>query len=216
MEASKLPELVISAIESACASGKRLSWKIQESDRGTLVQLVWKPICGFRATGCSSEKVGSNWSYQKRKSPSRLRRDAQRLQKFCVLKLSTQQLTQTVTPETEDAAVKSDVNLTNNLDPARDLDPAIVDNHDPAKGLNPATVVGTASVTASVTTSVASGDTDQLGTIKSLKPEVGQIVRLDSRTFVHYSRSNGAVRDWDTDTSSLPLLPVLHHGTVAN
>lgn len=47
MEAGKLPELVISAIESACASGKRLSWKIQESDRGTLVQLVWKPICGF-------------------------------------------------------------------------------------------------------------------------------------------------------------------------
>ena len=91
--------------------------------------------------------VGSNWSYQKRKSPSRLCRDAQRLQKFRVLKLSTQQLTQTVTPETEDAAVKSDVNLTNNLDPARDLDPAIVDNHDPAKGLDPATVVGTASVT---------------------------------------------------------------------
>ena len=64
-----------------------------------------------------------------------------------------------------DAADKSDINLTiNNHNPARDLDPAIVDgNHDPAKGLDPATVVGTASVT----TSVAPGDTDQLGTTKS-------------------------------------------------
>ena len=63
---------------------------------------------------------------------------------------------------------------------------------------------------------MAPGDTDQLGTTKSSKPEVGQIVRLDSCKFVHYIKSSGAVEDWDTDTSSLPLVPVLHHGAVAN
>ena len=76
MEAEKLPELVVSAIKSACASGKKLSWKIQESDRGMLVQLVWKPARISRAMSLSTVKVVSNWSNQKRKSPSRLRRDA--------------------------------------------------------------------------------------------------------------------------------------------
>ena len=63
---------------------------------------------------------------------------------------------------------------------------------------------------------MAPGDTDQLGTTKSSKPEVGQIVRLDSCKFVHYIKSSGAVEDWDTDTSSLPVVPVLHHGAVTN
>ena len=39
----KLPDLVKAALSSACNSGKILSWKVQESDKGTLIQLVWKP-----------------------------------------------------------------------------------------------------------------------------------------------------------------------------
>ena len=104
MEAGKLLVLVVSAIESGYASGRMLSWKIQESDRGMLVQLVWKSASGTRV---GSEKVVSNWSNQKRKSPSWLRRDAQRLQKFQMSQLSTKLLTQTVIPVTEFAAVKS-------------------------------------------------------------------------------------------------------------
>ncbi len=60
-------------------------------------------------------------------------------------------------------------------------------------------------------------DTGQLPvTGASSNPEVGKIVKLDSHMYVHYVRSNGEIRDWDADTSSLPLLPVLHHGAVAN
>ncbi len=54
MEAGKLPQLVVSAIDSACASGRKLSWKVQESDRGMCVQLVWKPA---RAVSDSTDKV---------------------------------------------------------------------------------------------------------------------------------------------------------------
>ena len=39
----KLPDLVKSALTAACNSGKALSWKVQESDKGALIQLVWKP-----------------------------------------------------------------------------------------------------------------------------------------------------------------------------
>ena len=35
-----LPELVKAAVSLACASGRMLSWKIQEGEKGTLVQLV--------------------------------------------------------------------------------------------------------------------------------------------------------------------------------
>ena len=38
----KLPDLVKSALTAACNLGKALSWKVQETDKGTLIQLVWK------------------------------------------------------------------------------------------------------------------------------------------------------------------------------
>ncbi len=38
-----LPELVQKAIDSACTTGRYLSWKLQEREKGTLIQLLWKP-----------------------------------------------------------------------------------------------------------------------------------------------------------------------------
>ena len=37
-----LPEPVAVCIQAALKSGRKLSWKLQESERGTFVQLVWK------------------------------------------------------------------------------------------------------------------------------------------------------------------------------
>ena len=42
-------------IESTLASGRQLSWKVQENNVGTLVQLVWK-------SSKSSDVVDSNWN----------------------------------------------------------------------------------------------------------------------------------------------------------
>ena len=82
-----------SRIESACSTRRQLSWKIQEGPKRTLIQLVWVN------NGNASEVVGTNWSiapanqetpacriqqpYQKKKkSPSRIQRDAKRLQAY--------------------------------------------------------------------------------------------------------------------------------------
>ena len=43
----KLPDLVAKAVISGCNSGRKLSWKIQESENGTLIQLVWKASNSF-------------------------------------------------------------------------------------------------------------------------------------------------------------------------
>ena len=82
-----LPELVKAAVSLACASGRTLSWKIQEGEKGTLVQLVW-----------SGKQEGKEWSgkqeeqpsasglvgcfVRRRVSPSRARRNARRRQAF--------------------------------------------------------------------------------------------------------------------------------------
>ena len=95
----ELPDLLLKAIESACSTRRQLSWKIQEGPKGTLIQLVWKS--NAVNTGNASEVVGTNWSiapanpetpacriqqpYQKKKknkNPSRIRRDAKRLQAY--------------------------------------------------------------------------------------------------------------------------------------
>ena len=60
MDAEKLPKVVVLAIESALASGRRLSWKVQENNVGMLVQLVWK-------SSESRNLVGSNWNKLKKK-----------------------------------------------------------------------------------------------------------------------------------------------------
>jgi len=155
MEAGKLPVLVVSAIESACASGRKLSWKIQEGDRGMLVQLVWKSANGSRV---GTEKVVSNWNNQKRKSPSRLRRDAQRFHRFQMSQLSTKLPTQSEIPARQCADVKSVTELTDNLDRAKGQDSAIVDSN--------ASVVPT--------------DTGQLKETGASKPEASPIVKLSS------------------------------------
>ena len=65
------------AIESALASGRQLSWKVQENNVGMFVQLVWK----------SSESRNLVGSKLKKKPPSRQRRDALRLLKFNAARL---------------------------------------------------------------------------------------------------------------------------------
>ena len=57
-----LPELVKKAITSACESGRKLSWKIQENDRETLVQLVWKPEPFLAGNSSKNSEVSSNWN----------------------------------------------------------------------------------------------------------------------------------------------------------
>ena len=44
IERMELPDLVQRVITSACSSGRTLSWKIQVSEKGTLIQLVWKKV----------------------------------------------------------------------------------------------------------------------------------------------------------------------------
>ena len=83
----KLPELVKSALVFACNSGKSLSWKVQENDKGILVQLVWKSNSSDPAPVCSNwnSKLtpDSNTPPEKRRvCPSRARRNARRLQSF--------------------------------------------------------------------------------------------------------------------------------------
>ena len=97
----QLPEVVKAAITAACNSGRTLSWKVQEDGRGTLIQLVWKPVC-------ADTKVCSNWNARKRcpdlttsgklvsskpkkLTPSRARRNARRLQAFLERKQSAAQ-----------------------------------------------------------------------------------------------------------------------------
>ena len=38
-----LPDFISAAVASAFVSGRKLSWKVQESTKCMLIQLVWKP-----------------------------------------------------------------------------------------------------------------------------------------------------------------------------
>ena len=57
-----LPELVKAAVSLACVSGRTLSWKIQEGEKGTLVQLVW--------SGKQEGKKEERWSEKQEERPS--------------------------------------------------------------------------------------------------------------------------------------------------
>ena len=48
------------AVISACSSGRKLSWKIQESEKGTLIQLVWKTANSFAGDSGEKTEVHSN------------------------------------------------------------------------------------------------------------------------------------------------------------
>jgi len=58
----ELPDLVAKAVISACSSGRKLSWKIQESEKGTLIQLVWKATNSFAGDTGEKTEVCSNWN----------------------------------------------------------------------------------------------------------------------------------------------------------
>ena len=57
---AELPRLIKEAISSACHSDRQLSWKIQESAKGTLIQLVWKPVLTVVPRQRKADMVGSN------------------------------------------------------------------------------------------------------------------------------------------------------------
>ena len=97
----QLPDLLHKGIASACASGRQLSWKIQEGPKGTLIQLIWRAEDALSfPSAVLSGKMGSNLSNQlagrslpvsksqqqparlSKKSPSKIRRNAKRLQAF--------------------------------------------------------------------------------------------------------------------------------------
>ena len=95
----ELPDLVAKAVISACNSGRKLSWKIQENEKRTLIQLVWKATNSF----AGKSEVRSNWNIspahnrqtivqkpQRRNSPLRVRRNARRLKAFIERKQTTQ------------------------------------------------------------------------------------------------------------------------------
>ena len=101
----ELPDLVAKAVISACSSGRKLSWKIQESEKGTLIQLVWKAANSFAGDTGKKTEVCSNWNNspvysnrqsivqkpQRRNPPSRVRRNARRLKAFIERKQTTQE-----------------------------------------------------------------------------------------------------------------------------
>ena len=57
----QIPELVKAALSSACQSGRSLSWKVQENNKGILIQLVWKAEPVSCPAGGNAIRVGSNW-----------------------------------------------------------------------------------------------------------------------------------------------------------
>ena len=67
----ELPELLAVCIQTALNSGRRLSWKIQESVRGTLVQLVWKSDSPSRSLDALAPLAVTR---PRKKSPSQIRR----------------------------------------------------------------------------------------------------------------------------------------------
>ena len=97
-----LPELVKATVSLACASGRTLSWKIQEGEKGTMVQLVWSGKQEGKQEGKKEERWSGKqevrWSekqeerpsasglvgcfVRRRVSPSRARRNARRRQAF--------------------------------------------------------------------------------------------------------------------------------------
>ena len=96
----QLPDLVVAAIKAGLASTKTLSWKVQEGEKGLLVQLRWKPVTSVTVGGSLNSKVLSNLDtsgQKQRKNPSRKRRDAIQLKKFILSKHSNSMEPQVVT-----------------------------------------------------------------------------------------------------------------------
>ena len=121
------PELVKKAITSACKSGRKLSWKIQENDRGTLVQLVWKPELFLAGNSSKNSEVSSNWNLAGRNSPrtaqkskkqhrppSRFRRNVRHSASFIEKKQSAQETcTQEIRKDTKcETIISKPVELT--------------------------------------------------------------------------------------------------------
>ena len=80
-----LPEPVVVCIQTALTSGRKLSWKLQESARGVFVQLVWRPdlspLQKRNAHVNLKPELATNRTKRK-KSPSQQRRSQRRLQEF--------------------------------------------------------------------------------------------------------------------------------------
>ena len=87
VEEIQFPETVAVCLCMAQKSGRSLSWKIQESSKGILVQLFWKaisPIAEARSQVFVEPKSFTrSWSKRpRRKTPSKHRRNQRCLQEF--------------------------------------------------------------------------------------------------------------------------------------
>jgi len=81
-----LPEPVAVCIQAALKSGRKLSWKLQESERGTFVQLVWKsdlPLPQRKAGANHRPGPATNHTkWARKKSPSEQKRSERRMEEF--------------------------------------------------------------------------------------------------------------------------------------
>ena len=57
----QLPEIVAKSIDLALKSDRKLSWKVQDSEKGTLIQLVWKSNASDAQRPCEKSQVCSKW-----------------------------------------------------------------------------------------------------------------------------------------------------------
>ena len=94
MASVELPEVVAVCINLALNSGRTLSWKIQESCRGTSVQLFWKG----GGSDCSLEPQVelAPPRTKKKNSPSEVRRNQRRLAEF--MKTKSQEYSSSTRP----------------------------------------------------------------------------------------------------------------------
>ena len=107
MASVELPEVVAVCINLALNSGRTLSWKIQESCRGTSVQLFWK---GGGGSDCSLEPQVelAPPRTKKKKSPSQIRRNQRRLAEF--MKTKSQEYSSSTRPLLENTPTRENPN----------------------------------------------------------------------------------------------------------
>jgi len=81
-----LSEPLAVCIQAALKSGRKLSWKLQESARGTFVQMVWKsnlPLPQGKARANHRPGPATNHTkWSRKKSPSEQKRNERRLEEF--------------------------------------------------------------------------------------------------------------------------------------
>ena len=194
-----LPELVSSAIESAIASQRPLSWKVQESNKGTLIQLVWKSPTSscVRVRSRPTERVRSKWNPPasqphnnkiSKKSPSRIRRNAKRLQTFLEKKERTE------------------LNSKDSLDDCQQPGSPVVCVANSLKIVPSPSATVSAEVSVSTPTENEKIEPLKLGEVSWLSDHPGSFVRNEGK--------KGETVFWSKNPYTDTIIPVLHHGAI--